>query len=379
MNIQEKIEWTKKHMPVMEILQKEFSESKPFKDITVGACLHITKETAILLMALQDGGATVLACASNPLSTQNDVADYLEEVRGIQLWAKKGMTEKEYKDGLNAIVVRNPNYIIDDGADLTALIHEQNVAPPLGGLEETTTGVTRIRNMKLKYPILAVNDAQTKHFFDNVYGTGQSTLDGIIRATNILLAGKTFVIAGYGYCGRGLAQRARGMGCNVIVTEIDPVKAIQAYMDGFRVMTMWEAASVADIVVTVTGSKNVVRKEHMEFMKKDVILANSGHFDIEIDVKAAKELGLNVLAEGRLVNLACAEGHPSEVMDTSFANQALGLKYLVEKIGSDPMSLSNSVHEIPQEIDNQVALLKLKALGIVIDKETEEQINYRKS
>lgn len=375
MNINKKIEWTKEHMPVMEILDKEFTEKKPFEGITVGACLHITKETAILLMAILNGGAKVIACASNPLSTQDDVAEYLRS-KGMMIFAKRGMTDTEYQEGLTNVVEKKPHFIIDDGADLTTLIHQQKgerLSLPLGGLEETTTGVTRIKNMNLKYPILAVNDAETKHFFDNVYGTGQSTLDGIIRATNILLTGKTFVIAGYGYCGRGLAQRARGMGCNVIITEINPVKAIQAYMDGFRVMTMEEAAPIGDIFVTVTGSRDVITKRHMNCMKKSVILANSGHFDIEIDVKGAKELGLNLLADGRLVNLACAEGHPSEVMDMSFANQALGLKYLIEN------KLDSGVHDIPKDIDNRVAKLKLLSLGLEIDIETEEQINYRKS
>lgn len=383
MDIKQKIKSTYDNMPVMAKIREEFLKSKPFEGLKVGACLHLTKETAILLMALQDGGAKVVACASNPLSTQNDVADYLEGERKMTIFGKKGMTDEEYKKGLEGVVASKPDYIIDDGADLTDLIHRtafpEREGLPKGGLEETTTGVTRIKNWNLQYPILAVNDADTKHLFDNVYGTGQSTLDGIIRATSVLLAGKTFVVAGYGHCGKGLAQRAMGMGCNVIVTEIDPIKALQAYMDGFRVMTMQEASSVGDIFVTVTGSKNVINRENMSKMKQSAILANSGHFDIEIDVGSAKELGLNVLAEGRLVNLACAEGHPSEVMDMSFANQALGLEYLVKKVKEDPMGLSNTVHNIPKEIDERVARLKLEAFGIKIDEETEEQITYRKS
>lgn len=390
MNIQNKIEWTKKHMPVMEMIRKDFFKSQPFKDILVGACLHITKETAILLTAIQDGGAAVIACASNPFSTQDDVAEYLRD-RDIQVWGRKGMTEEEYKEGLWAVVNRSPHYVIDDGADLTILIHEMNVAPPLGGLEETTTGVTRIKNMDLKYPIIAVNDAQTKHFFDNVYGTGQSTIDGIIRSTNVLLAGKTFVVAGYGYCGRGLAQRAKGMGCNVIVTEIDPVKALQATMDGFKVMRMDMAVFEADIVVTVTGSINVL-DENIRDLKDGAIIANAGHFDVEINKKVleraekitiiSKDITeykmwefqtIYLLSEGRLVNLVAAEGHPSEVMDMSFANQAMGLKYLIEN------NLEKGVHDIPESVDKQVAIWKLQTLGIEIDKETPEQIKYRQS
>lgn len=376
MEIENKLKLAKENMPVVEKIRQDFIKSKPFTGLTIGACLHLTKETAVLLMCLQDGGATIAACASNPLSTQNDVADYLENVRGMAIYGKKGMTDEEYQNGLEKVMNAKPDYIIDDGADLTVLIHQVGMSLPKGGLEETTTGVTRIKTMNLKYPILAVNDAKTKHFFDNVYGTGQSTLDGIIRATNTLLAGKTFVVAGYGYCGRGLAQRAKGMGCNVIVTEIDPVKALQAFMDGFRVMPMWDASRIGDIFVTVTGSCNVITRQDMNHMKPTAILANSGHFDIEIDVKAAKELGLNILAEGRLVNLACAEGHPSEVMDMSFANQALGLKYLLDH----PLLFKDAkVYNIPVEIDRYVSETKLETLGITIDKETEEQINYRRS
>lgn len=365
------MEATRKQMPVMAEIKKEFEEVKPFVGITVGACLHITKETAILLTAIKAGGAEVLACASNPLSTQDDVADWLLDQGVAVFYAKKGMTDTEYKQGLWSVASRRPDYIIDDGADLTVLMHELGTPYPKGGLEETTTGVNRIKMMDIKYPIIAVNNADTKHLFDNVYGTGQSTLDGIIRATNTLLAGKTFVVAGYGNCGKGLAMRAKGMGCNVIVTEIDSIKALQAHMDGFRVMEMMDARSLGDIFVTVTGSKNVIERKHMVAMKNDVILANSGHFDVEIDVEAAKDLGLNILADGRLVNLACAEGHPAEVMDMSFANQAYGLWALKRE------HFGVGVHEMPEIIDKSVALKKLKALGINIDVETDEQREYK--
>ena len=368
-----RIEQAKKQMPVMDLLRKSYTESQPFKGVKVGVCMHITKETAILLMTLKDGGAEVLACASNPLSTQDDVASALLDYGVAIFYAKKGMTDEEYKQGLWAVASQRPDYIIDDGGDLTTLMHEIGAPYPKGGLEETTTGVNRIKTMQLEYPIIAVNDADTKHLFDNVYGTGQSTLDGIIRATNTLLAGKTFVVAGYGNCGKGLAMRAKGMGCNVIVTEIDPIKALQATMDGFRVMTMCKAVGEGDIFVTVTGSKNVINREHLLIIKPNAILANAGHFDVEIDAKSAKEFGMNLLAEGRLVNLACAEGHPAEVMDMSFANQAMGLKYLIEN------NLGKGVHNIPKSIDTTIAVFKLKTLGIEIDEETEEQINYKKS
>ena len=411
MEINKKIEWTKEHMPVVEKIRQEFLETQPFKGIGVGACLHLTKETAILLMAIKDAGAVVTACASNPLSTQDDVVQYLKDY-GITVHGKKGMSEEDYKAGLKAVGLSSCQYMIDDGGDLTEFIHTNgNVAMtfPKGGLEQTTTGVTRIKNMELKYPILAVNDADTKHLFDNVYGTGQSTLDGIIRATNILLAGKVFVVAGYGNCGKGLAQRARGMGCNVIVTEIDPIKALQAYMDGFKVMKMENAATFGDIFVTVTGSKNVITAQNLFNVKDGAILANSGHFDVEIEMSEINKLfkpkkisdditeyerigsyaeeATNVprskffiLSEGRLVNLSAAEGHPSEVMDMSFSNQLLGLRYLIERTsGMDALFFEPGVHEIPKDIDIQVASLKLKALGLYIDTETKEQEEYRKS
>jgi len=400
MNIEHKIEWTKKQMPVMAKITEQFEKTKPFSGLKVGVCLHLTKETAILLLALQAGGANVVACASNPLSTQDDVVDYLKTYGKMFIRGKKGMGQEEYDMGLKFVADVNPDYIIDDGADLTTLIHKTSNIFPKGGLEETTTGVTRIKHMDLKYPIIAVNDADTKHLFDNVYGTGQSTLDGIIRSTNVLLAGKTFVVAGYGFCGKGLAQRARGMGCNVIITEIDPIRALQAHMDGFKVMEMKMAAFKADIIVTVTGSVNVLNKE-INNLKDGAIIANSGHFDIEINRKFleinAKKITkisdditeytliddpsdpdfptrINLLSEGRLVNLSAAEGHPSEVMDMSFANQALSLEYLVKH----PLIVKdNRVYNVPTEIDKNVALLKLEALKISIDKETEEQVKYR--
>lgn len=394
-DIEKKIEWTQQHMPVMEMIRCEFERTKPFAGLTIGACLHLTKETAILLMALQDGGAKIIACASNPLSTQNDIVDYLLEERSMDIHGEKGMTPEEYQQGLVNVAFANPDYVIDDGADLTAYIHENNISMPIGGLEETTTGITRIKNMKLRYPILAVNDADTKHLFDNVYGTGQSTIDGIIRATNIMLAGKTFVVAGYGNCGKGLAQRAKGMGCNVIVTEIDPIKALQAHMDGFIVKPMRMAAFEADIVVTVTGSINVLN-EDIRDLKDGAIIANSGHFDVEINKKVLKENATGIteiskditeynllngyrkiylLSDGRLVNLSSAEGHPSEVMDMSFAGQALGLEYLVKHHSE----LESSVIDLPAVIDTRIANMKLSTLGIQIDVESEEQKKYRLS
>ena len=389
----------------MAKIAEDFQKSKPFSGLTIGVCLHLTKETAILLLALQNGGGKIIACASNPLSTQDDVVKYLQET-GMEVYGKKGMSADDYQVGLKAVTDAKPDYVIDDGADLTDFIHKaafpEREGLPKGGLEETTTGVTRIKNWNIQYPIIAVNDADTKHLFDNVYGTGQSTLDGIIRATNILLAGKTFVVAGYGFCGKGLAQRARGMGCDVIVTEIDPIRALQAVMDGFKVMEMKMAAFKADVIVTVTGSINVLDKQ-IGNLKDGAIIANSGHFDIEINKKYleanAKKVDqisdditeytliddptdpdfptrVNLLSEGRLVNLSAAEGHPSEVMDMSFANQALSLDYLIKH----PLMFKDSkVYNVPVEIDREVALLKLKALHVDIDIETEEQTNYRRS
>lgn len=394
MNIKEKIKWTEQHMPVVEKIRKEFIKEKPFKGLTCGVVLHLTKETAVLLMTLQDGGARIIASASNPLSTQEDIVKYLREERKMEIYGRKGMTDKEYQDGLLAVVKAKSDYVIDDGGDLHNLFNTGNFeVMPKGGLEETTTGVTRIKQMDLKYPILAVNDADTKHLFDNHFGTAQSTLDGIIRATNILLAGKTLVVAGYGQCGSGIADRARGMGCNVIVTEIDYIKALQAFMDGFRVMPMRRAVFEADIVVTVTGSINVLGEE-IRNLKDGAIIANAGHFDVEINKKVLKDnfketkevskditeytmhgyKTIYLLSDGRLVNLAAAEGHPSEIMDLSFSNQLLGLEYMVKDKG---MKIMPKVYDIPKSIDEKVAMLKLEALDIEIDKETEEQINYR--
>lgn len=401
MKIENKIEWTRQHMPVLDKIRQEFLETQPLKGLKVGACLHLTKETAILLMTIQDAGAEVIACASNPLSTQDDVVEYLRNHRGMIVYGKKGMNESEYHNGVYSVAIAECDYVIDDGADLTATILGigDEVKRPKGGLEETTTGINRIKNMNLEYPILAVNDADTKHLFDNVYGTGQSTLDGIIRATNILLAGKTFVVAGYGNCGKGLAQRAKGMGCTVIVTEVDPIRVLQAQMDGFEVMQMNDAAYIGDVFVTVTGSKDVITAVHLLHMKNGAIIANSGHFDVEIEMAQinkqykSKIISENmteyeipvgqveygkmnpkiiVLSEGRLVNLASAEGHPSEVMDMSFANQLLGLGYLINT------ELPPGVHNIPKNIDHRVAELKAEAMGIKYDVETEDQINYRK-
>lgn len=396
MEIKNKIEWTRKHMPVLEEIRKNFSISKPFKGIICGACLHLTKETAMLLCAIQDGGAEIVACASNPLSTQDDVVEYLRS-RGMEIHGKKGMTTEEYKLGLVSVLNAQPDYVIDDGADLTEVFHDVGIVYPKAGLEQTTTGVHRIKNMDLKYPILAVNDADTKHLFDNVYGTGQSTIDAIIRATNIMLAGKTFVVCGYGYCGKGLAERARGMGCNVIVTEVDPIKALQARMDGFRVMKIGLAVFEADVVVTVTGSINVLN-EDIRDLKNGAIIANSGHFDVEINKKVLIDNAIEInvisddiseyvlheftkvylLSDGRLVNLSAGEGHPSEVMDMSFSAQILGLKYMV-KDRDGIQILDPGVHNMPREIDETIAKSKLIAMGVDFDEETEEQINYRKS
>ena len=371
-------------MPVLKKISDEFADTKPFEGLKIGACLHITNETMGLVYALRAGGAQVYLCASNPLSTQDDVADIMRN-EGISVFGKHGDIPEEYAQNIESVAQMNCDFIIDDGADLTVKIHNLAVTQdhfimPKGGLEETTAGVNRIRRMaengSLKYPILAVNDSPTKHLFDNVYGTGQSTIDGILRATNVMLAGKTFVIAGYGNCGKGLAQRAKGMGCNVIITEIDPVKALQAQMDGFQVVPMKVAALIGDIFVTVTGNKDVITRDHMELMRDDVILANSGHFDVEIDVKAAKELKLNILADGRLVNLVCAQGHPAEVMDMSFSNQALGLQYLIETIGAMP---AHDVFNIPRRISDRIARMKLESMGIVIDTLTEAQDAYLKS
>jgi len=394
-----RIEWANQSMKVLQIIRKDFIKSQPLKGIRIGACLHVTAETANLAITLRDGGAEVSLCASNPLSTQDDVAASLVRDYGIPVFAIKGEDNDTYYSHILAVLDRKPMITMDDGADLVtvALTKRTDVLPEvIGGTEETTTGVIRLRAMAkegvLKYPIIAVNDADTKHMFDNRYGTGQSTIDGIIRATNFLLAGSKFVVAGYGWCGRGLASRARGLGAEVIITEIDPTKALEAVMDGFRVMSMEEAAKLGDVFCTVTGNKNVIRKEHFEQMKDGAIVSNSGHFNCEIDIPALEKLSsskrttrtfveeyslkdgrkVNLLGEGRLINLASAEGHPPSVMDMSFADQALSVEYLVK----NHASLPKKVFPVPEELDKRVAKLKLESMGIKIDRLTPEQEEY---
>jgi len=391
------IEWASKHMPVLAQIKKRLSKEKPLEGLTLGACLHVTKETGVLVQTFLSGGAKVALCGSNPLSTQDDVAAALAK-SGVNVFAWRGQSTEEYYWCVERVLDFAPNVTLDDGADLVGTLHSKRprVLPRVkGGTEETTTGVLRLRVMEkagaLKYPIIAVNDAYTKYLFDNRYGTGQSTLDGILRATNILFAGKNFVVCGYGWCGRGIAMRAQGMGAKVIVTETDPTRALEAAMNGFRVMPIAEAAVVGDIFVTATGDTSVIRKEHMLKMKDGAILANSGHFNVEVNPKHLEELAtskrnirpnldeytlkggrrLYLLAEGRLVNLAAAEGHPSEVMDMSFANQALCVEYLAKSERLPP-----KVFTVPKEIDEGVARLKLKAMKIEIDKLTAEQRRY---
>jgi len=391
------IEWASKHMPVLNQIKRKFIKEKPLKDLTIGACLHVTKETAVLVDAFLAGGAKVALCGSNPLSTQDDVAAALAE-KGVNVFAWRGQTREEYYWCVEKVIDNKPTITLDDGADLVGTVHSKRTEALFnikGGTEETTTGVLRLRAMEkngaLKYAIIAVNDAYTKYLFDNRYGTGQSTIDGILRTTNILLAGKNFVICGYGWCSRGIAMRAQGMGANVIVTEVNPLRALEAAMNGLSVMPLTEAAAVGDIFVTATGDINIIRKEHMQKMKDGAILANSGHFNVEINIKDLEELStskrnirpnleeytlkdgrkLYLLAEGRLVNLAAAEGHPSEVMDMSFANQALCVEYLVK---SDKML--PKVYLVPKEIDETVAKLKLDAMKIRIDELTSEQKEY---
>lgn len=395
----QRIEWAGREMPVLQQICDRFAEEKPFAGIKISACCHVTTETAHLAIALKAGGADAVLIASNPLSTQDDVAASLVVDYGIPVFAIKGEDAATYERHVEIALDHRPNIIIDDGSDVVANLvqNRQHQLPDLIGTnEETTTGIVRLRAMfkdgVLTFPAMNVNDADTKHFFDNRYGTGQSTLDGIIRATNILLAGKTLVVVGYGWCGKGVALRARGLGANVIVTEIDPVKGIEAIMDGFRVLPMAEAAPQGDLFITVTGNKHVIRQEHFEVMKDGAIVCNSGHFDIEIDLKSlasmasevrtvrpfTEEYKLNsgksviVLGEGRLVNLAAAEGHPSAVMDMSFANQALACEYLVKNQGK----LEPGLHSIPAEIDREIARLKLVAMGIQLDTLTDEQITY---
>jgi len=394
-----RIEWANQSMKVLQIIRKEFIKNQPLKGIRVSACLHVTAETANLMIALRDGGADVALCASNPLSTQDDVAASLVRDYNIPVFAIKGEDNDSYYSHIMAAVDHKPQFTMDDGADLVSVLHTKRTAElenVIGGTEETTTGVIRLRAMAkegvLRYPIVAVNDADTKHLFDNRYGTGQSTIDGIVRATNFLLAGSKFVVAGYGWCGRGLASRARGAGAEVIITEIDPTKALEAVMDGFRVMSMEEAAKIGDVFCTVTGNKNVLAKQHFALMKDGAIISNSGHFNVEIDIPSLEKLSsskrttrtfvdeytmkdgrrINLLGEGRLINLAAAEGHPASVMDMSFADQALSCEYMVK----NHASLEKKVYTVPVELDKRVAKLKLESLGIKIDRLTSEQEEY---
>jgi adenosylhomocysteinase len=394
-----RIEWANQSMPVLQSIRKEFIKNQPLKGIRISACLHVTTETANLMITLRDGGAEAVLCASNPLSTQDDVAASLVKDFGIPVYAIKGEDNDTYYSHINSALDHKPHMTMDDGADLVSIAltkRKEVLGDIIAGTEETTTGVIRLRAMakagELRYPIIAVNDALTKHMFDNRYGTGQSTIDGVIRCTNVLLAGSKFVVAGYGWCGRGLASRARGMGAEVIVTEIDPLKSIEAVMDGYRVMSMAEAARIGDVFVTVTGNKNVIRGEHFEIMKDGAVVANSGHFNVEIDIPALEKMAkskrvtrefvdeyamgdgrkIYLLGEGRLINLAAAEGHPASVMDMSFANQALSAEYLVK----NHKSLEKKVFAVPTDLDKRVAKLKLESMGIKIDRLTPEQEEY---
>jgi adenosylhomocysteinase len=392
-------EWAFQFMPVLQTIRKQFISTQPLAGIRIAACLHVTTETANLMVALRDGGASVVLCASNPLSTQDDVAATLVRDYGIPVYAIKGENNEVYYSHLAAVLDHKPHLTMDDGADLVTMLHTKRqdlLAGVLGGTEETTTGVIRLRAMAkenvLNYPVIAVNDAQTKHLFDNRYGTGQSTMDGILRATNVLLAGMPVCVVGYGWCGRGVAMRARGLGANVIVCEVDPIKGLEALMDGYRVMTMHEAAGIAEVFVTVTGNKSVIAREHFEKLKNGAILCNSGHFNVEVDLETLERMAASrrqvrefveefvmkdgrrifVLGEGRLINLAAAEGHPASVMDMSFANQALSAKYLVEQHAS----LEKRVYGVPDELDREIARLKLESMGVTIDKLTVEQEKY---
>jgi len=394
-----RIEWANQNMPVLNRIRKRFSKEKPLKGIRIAACLHVTTETASLAQTLKAGGAKVYLCASNPLSTQDDVAASLVKTDKISVFAIKGEDNKTYYKHINAVLDIKPHYTMDDGADLVSTLHAERselIEHVRGGTEETTTGIIRLKSMAadgvLKYPIIAVNDARTKHFFDNRYGTGQSTIDGIIRSTNRLIAGTNFVVCGYGWCGKGLAMRARGMGANVIVTEVDPVAAIEAAMDGLSVMPIRQAAKIGDFFCTVTGNINVIRKEHFKVMKDGAIICNSGHFNVELDLDGLNSITrsfrkirtfvqehiiengrrINVLGEGRLINLAAAEGHPSSVMDMSFANQALSIEYMVKR----KTAFENDVYPVPEDIDMQIAKEKLASMGISIDKLTPEQKKY---
>ncbi|MCA9972054.1 MAG: adenosylhomocysteinase [Anaerolineales bacterium] len=398
-----RIEWAEQEMAVLRGIRTQFGTERPFAGVRVGATMHVTTETANLMLALQAGGADVVLSASNPLSTQDDVAAALVSYFEIPVYAIKGEDTETYHKHLNAVIDHKPHVIMDDGADLVSTLHKSRremLPHVVGGTEETTTGIVRLRAMaadgKLEFPMMAVNDALTKHLFDNRYGTGQSTMDGIIRATNFLIAGRTVVVGGYGWCSRGIAMRAKGLGANVIVTEIDPLKALEAVMDGFRVMPMMAAASEGDIFVTATGDINVVDGHHMAAMKDGALVANSGHFDVEINKKALREMAvsdpklvrpfveqftlksgkkINLLGEGRLINLAAAEGHPAAVMDMSFAGQAMAAKYLIDNKGS----LENRVYTVPEEVDQEIARIKLASMGIEIDVLTPEQVKYLNS
>ncbi len=392
-----RIEWAEESMPVLRLVRKRFAKERPLRGVRIAACLHVTTETANLMQTLQAGGAEARLCASNPLSTQDDAAASLVAHDHIPTFAIKGEDKKTYYKHIHAALGHNPTITMDDGCDLVSTLHsERKTARIIGGTEETTTGVIRLRSMAkkgvLKFPVISVNDADTKHMFDNRYGTGQSTLDGIIRATNRLVAGSIVVIAGYGWCGRGVASRAKGLGADVVITEVAPLKALEAVMDGYRVLAMEEAARVGDFFITVTGNLKVIRKEHFAVMKDGAIVCNSGHFNVEIDIPALERLArrrkmvregveqfllpngrrINLLGEGRLVNLALAEGHPSSVMDMSFANQALSVEYLVKH----GRSLKNQVYPVPAAIDKEIARLKLAAIGVSIDRLTKEQEKY---
>ena len=394
-----RIEWANQSMKVLQIIRKEFIKNQPLRGTRIAACLHVTAETANLAICLRDDGTDVILCASNPLSTQDDITASLVRDSGISVFAIKGEDNDTYYNHILAALDHKPHITMDDGADLVSILHTKRqdaLDGVIGGTEETTTGVIRLRAMAkegvLRYPIVAVNDADTKHLFDNRYGTGQSTIDGIIRATNFLLAGSKFIVAGYGWCGRGLASRARGNGAEVIITEVDPTKALEATMDGFRVMSMAEAAKLGDVFCTVTGNKNVLTKDHFEVMKDGAIISNSGHFNVEIDIPALEKMSsskrttrefveefslrdgrkINLLGEGRLINLAAAEGHPPSVMDMSFADQALSVEYMVKNYGS----LEKRVYRVPEELDKRVAKLKLESMGIKIDRLTPEQEEY---
>lgn len=397
-----RIEWAAKNMPVVKMIMTRFRKERPLKGVHVGACLHVTTETANLMIALKAAGAKVGLCASNPLSTQDDVASSLVHDHGIPVFAIKGENNATYYRHINSVLDIGPNVTMDDGADLISTIHSKRkklIKKIFGGTEETTTGVIRLRSLEnkklLQFPVIAVNDAQTKHLFDNRYGTGQSTIDGIVRATNCLLAGSTVVVSGYGWCGRGVAIRARGMGARVVITEVDELKSLEAVMDGFSVVPMREAAKKGDIFVTLTGNKNAISTEHFLAMKDGAIVANSGHFNVEINIPGLKKISKKIrqirnfnkeytlkngkkiilLGEGRLINLASAEGHPSMVMDMSFANQALSCEYIVK----NHKKLEKKVYKVPEKIDTLIAKLKLKTMGVKIDKLTKEQEKYLRS